>query len=164
MDSKVKESEAFCFYVSGFVDGEGCFSISFRKLNRNALGFETRASFSLGQKQTPTNYKLLERLRLLFEGGGIRKDQDGCYKYETRALSHLITKIIPFFKKFPLYSSKSEDFDKFCKICSLMAAKQHLNRKGLLQIIDITTDMNPSGIRRLKLLDIRAQLEKNSIT
>ncbi len=149
----------FCSYVSGFVDGEGCFSVSFRKLERNNLGIEVRVSFSVAQKKTPVNYVLLQRIRDLFQGGAIRSDKDGCYKYETRALPHIRKNIIPFFLKYPLYTSKASDFEKFCKICSLMAGKQHLNKSGLIQILDITEGMNPSGIRRLQLAQIRALLE-----
>ncbi len=149
----------FCSYVSGFVDGEGCFSVSFRKLERNNLGIEVRVSFSVAQKKTPVNYVLLQRIRDLFQGGAIRYGKDGCYKYETRALAHIRKNIIPFFLKYPLYTSKASDFEKFCKICSLMAGKQHLNKSGLIQIIDITEGMNPSGIRRLQLAQIRALLE-----
>lgn len=154
-----KKEEEFCFYVSGFVDGEGCFSVSFRKLSRIKIQFETRVSFSIGQKKTAANYTLLDRIRLMFKGGAIRGDRN-CYKYETRAISHLRTEIIPFFKKYPLYTSKAADFNNFCKICSLIAAKQHLNKTGLLQILDLAENMNFSGTRRLDLHKIRVQLEK----
>jgi hypothetical protein len=157
-----REEEEFCFYVSGFVDGEGCFSVSFRALKRLTVGFETKASFSVGQKQTKQNYELLNRLRVLFKGGSIRtSEKDSCYKYETRALGHIRSAIIPFFKEYPLYTSKSKDFEIFCKICSLIAAKQHLNKAGLLQIVDLSEAMNPSGSRRLQLSIIRAQLKVN---
>ena len=159
LKDKDKKEEEFCFYVSGFVDGEGCFSISFRMLSRIKIKFETRASFSVAQKRTAANYALLDRIRLLFKGGGIRGDRN-CYKYETRALSHLMTEIIPFFKKYPLYTSKALDFNNFCKICSLIAAKQHLNKIGLLQILDLAENMKFSGTRKLDLNGIRAQLKK----
>lgn len=152
----------FCSYVSGFVDGEGCFSISFRKVRRMRLGFEIRPSFSIGQKRTPKNYALLLRIRDLFKGGAIRSDskRNGFYKYETRSLVHIRQSIIPFFTTYPLYTQKSEDFTNFCKICSLIAAKQHLNLDGLTQILDIAEEMNPSGTRRLQISEIRALLKK----
>lgn len=154
----IDEKEGFCFYVAGFVDGEGYFSVSFRKLDRNLVKFETRASFSIGQKKTPQNYLILERIRILFQGGSIRGDRN-MYKYETRNLSHIREKIIPFFKKYPLYTSKSIDFIKFCEICSLLAAKQHLNKTGLLKVLDLAETMNPSGTRKVALNQVRAQLE-----
>lgn len=161
-----KEDLGFCFYVSGFIDGEGCFTVSFRKLSKMKLGIEVRPSFSVGQNKTKKNYALLMRIQALFQGGGIRSDtkRNGFYKYETRSLSHLCNRVIPFFITYPLYTQKSEDFDYFCKICSLLAAKQHLNLKGLLQIIDLAEKMNPSGTRRLLLSEIRLQLLKKTET
>jgi hypothetical protein len=152
----------FCSYISGFVDGEGCFSVSFRKLSRTKLGIEVRPSFSVGQKKTSKNYVLLARIRDIFQGGAIRSDsnRNGFYKYETRSLDHIRKHIIPFFITYPLYTQKSEDFKHFCKICSLMAAKQHLNLKGLTQIIDIAEEMNPSGTRRLVISELRVLLKK----
>ncbi len=154
-----QEEESFCFYVSGFIDGEGCFSVTFRHLSKLVVGFETKVSFAVGQKQTKRNYELLDRIRILFNGGSIRDSKgDNCYKYETRKLAHIRNEIIPFFNKYPLYTSKSNDFLLFSKICSLVAAKQHLNKNGLLQIINLAEGMNPSGKRRTELSKIRAQL------
>lgn len=157
-----QEEENFCFYVSGFMDGEGCFSVSFRRLSKIVVGFETKVSFSVGQKQTKQNYELLDRIRILLKGGSIRDSKkDNCYKYETRKLEHIQNEIIPFFNKYPLYTSKSNDFELFSKICSLVAAKQHLNETGLLQIINLAEGMNPSGKRRTQLSEMRAQLKQN---
>lgn len=163
--SSFSKKELFSSYVSGFVDGEGCFSVSFRRVSRMKFGVEVRPSFSIGQNKTTLNYQLLERIRDLFQVGAIRSDskRKGFYKYETRSLDDIRKHIIPFFKSYPLYTQKSEDFKYFCKICSLIAAKQHLNTKGLTCIIDIAEKMNPSGKRRILLSDIRALLKKLKI-
>jgi hypothetical protein len=36
------------WYVTGLVDGEGCFSVSFTLRKRLKIGIETRPSFSIG--------------------------------------------------------------------------------------------------------------------
>jgi hypothetical protein len=36
-------------YISGFVDGEGCFCVSFQPSNRHRFGWEVRPSFSVSQ-------------------------------------------------------------------------------------------------------------------
>ena len=152
----------FAGYVSGFVDGEGCFSVSFRKLGRTRVGLEVTPSFSIGQNKTPENYALLLRIRDMFKGGSIRSDnkRKGIYKYETRSLGHLRKHVIPFFLANPLHTQKSKDFQYFCEICSLMAARQHCNYKGFLQILEIAEKMNVSGTRRYSLLELRAALLK----
>lgn len=162
LTNTVSEPKQFAAYVSGFVDGEGCFSVSFRKLGRTRVGLEVKPSFSIGQNRSAKNYELLSRIRDLFEGGSIRSDnkRKGFYKYETRSLSHLRKHVIPFFVTNPLHTQKSEDFKHFCKICSLMSGRQHCNYKGLLQILDIAGKMNVSGTRRYSLLELRAALLK----
>ena len=156
------EAILFSFYVSGFVDGEGSFSVSFRELRRTNIGIEVTPSFSIGQNKTVKNYALLLRIRNLFQGGAIRSDskRNGFYKYETRSLVHIRKYVIPFFTSYPLHTQKSDDFEYFCKICSLMAAKHHLNLKGITQIIDLAEKMNPSGTRRLPISRLRALLKK----
>ena len=154
---------SFCSYISGFVDGEGCFSVSFRKLPRIKVGIELRPSFSIAQKKTAANYKLLEKIRDVFEGGAIRDDNKGCYKYETRSITHIRKKVIPFFLTYPLYTSKASDFLSFCKICSLIASKQHLNSTGLTEILDLAETMNVSGKRRQPIAELRVLLQKKQI-
>ena len=38
-------------YISGYIDGEGCFCISFQPSKRHLLGWEVRPSFSVSQNQ-----------------------------------------------------------------------------------------------------------------
>jgi hypothetical protein len=96
-------------YVSGFVDGEGCFCVSMRPQARIRVGWEVRPSFSVSQ-----NYDRAEVIRLLpqlFECGSVRPDRsDKTLKFEVRSLRDLSQRVIPFFEKHPLLSSKQRDF------------------------------------------------------
>ena len=60
-------------YISGFVDGEGFFCVSFVPSKRHRLGWEVRPSFSVSQNgdRAELLYKLLE----LWECGFIRPDR-----------------------------------------------------------------------------------------
>ena len=91
-----KELERFCSHLSGFVDGEGCFSLSFRKRSKLSLGIEVTPSFAIGQKKTKQNYLFLEKIREFFAGGAIRDDGRGCYKYESRSSPTCETRSSPF--------------------------------------------------------------------
>jgi len=59
--------------------------------------------------------------------------------------SNIELKIIPFFNKYPILGSKSEDFKDF-KV--LIKNKEHLIKEGLLQIKNIKAGMNTG--RKLK--------------
>ena len=156
--------EHFCYYLSGFVDGEGCFSVSFREREKLNQGIEVTPSFAIAQKKTKQNYALLNKIRLIFQGGAIRDDGRGCYKYESRSITHLRNQVIPFFLKYPLYTSKASDFLCFSEICSLIASKQHLNKNGLSHILLLSKSMNSSGTRKLPIYKLQAFLENSDST
>lgn len=155
---QVLQKEKFFSYISGFVDGEGCFSVSFRFLKKSNFGIEMRPSFSIAQKENFKNYQLLDRIKIFFECGGIRKDGTGCYKYETRSLVSLNTKIIPFFEKYTLHTSKVYDFILFRDICSIMATGGHKKREGILQILELASQMNSSGKRKYTIDKLKAMV------
>lgn len=48
-DTPTLSSRDIAEYISGFVDGEGCFSVSFSKRQRFNTGWEIKPSFSVSQ-------------------------------------------------------------------------------------------------------------------
>ena len=140
-------------WLTGFIDGEGCFSVSFNKREKLTFGIEVRPSFSIAQsnKRIPIQKRkeVLEAIKQYFDCGAIRVDRaTGMAIYESRNLTDLVTKILPHFKKYPLLTVKNEDFESLKKVTTLIQANQHLNKKGLESIIDIAFEMNPSGKRK----------------
>lgn len=134
-------------YISGYVDGEGCFSVSFSRCKRLLVGWETKPSFSVSQNEDRA--EVLYLLQKKFNGGFLRRDySDKTLKYEIRSLPVLIKSVIPHFRKFPLISSKQQDFLLFEKICRLMAKGKHTTKKGLQKILPVAFKMNPSGKRK----------------
>lgn len=134
-------------YFSGYVDGEGCFSISFSKRQKFLVGWETKPSFSVSQNYDRAEVLFLVKNRL--KCGFMRRDfSDRTLKYEVRRLNDLIKKVIPHFEKYPLLSAKQKDFLIFKEICFLMINKEHRTLKGLQKIINLAFKMNASGRRR----------------
>ena len=135
------------WYITGFVDGEGCFSISFNKREKMTTGLEILPSFSIGQNKR--NLQILQRIRDYFDCGAIRfSKKDQCYKYEVRSVGDLRKKIIPHFQKYPLQTAKNVDFQIFTYICQQIASSKHLNQKYLEEIIEKAYQMNESGKRK----------------
>ena len=140
-------STEFAWYVTGFVDGEGCFSISFNERKKLKMGVEVRPSFSIGQSKR--SLPAMQRVQAYFGCGAIRFSRhDQTYKYEVRSLNDIRKRIIPHFKKYPLQTFKLTDFATFSWICDEIAASRHLNKDGLTAIIDRAYSMNESGKRR----------------
>ncbi len=135
------------WYVTGLVEGEGTFMVSFNRRPKLRVGIETRPSFSVSLSERDLD--LLKRLRNFFGCGGIRYSRsDRTYKYEVRSTTDLVRKIIPHFEKYPLAGAKREDFEKFAQIVRWVHANYHLNPDYLREIIEMAYSMNPSGRRK----------------
>ncbi len=144
-------------YISGYVDGEGCFSISFLKRKKLLVGIETRASFSVSQNEDRSEVLFL--MQKHFKCGHIRRDySDKTLKYEVRKFEDLLTKIIPHFHTYPLLSGKQKDFLRFAKVCMLMEKRQHHTKSGLRTIVQCAVKMNPSGKRKYTQAELLALL------
>src|SRR5437899_4345732 len=134
-------------YISGYADGEGCFSISISPRAKLVVGWEVRPSFSVSQNGDRA--EVLHALQAHFGCGSIRPDRsDKTLKWETRRLEDILDRVIPHFDAYPLLSGKRLDFDRFAAICTLMATGAHRCADGLIQIVELARMMNPSGRRR----------------
>ena len=141
------------WYVSGFVDGEGSFFVSFSIRSKFLLGVETRPSFTVSQHRR--SKKVLDRLQSFFGCGSIRfNTSDDTYKYEVRSLKDLCEKIIPHFEQYPLASSKLTDFEKWRIVCVRMQSEEHRTLVGLRDIIALAYQMNGFGARRYTADDL----------
>ena len=133
--------------MTGFVDGEGSFTVSFNRRSRLKTGIEVRPSFSIAQHKR--NLPILQRIRNYFGVGGIRfSKHDQNYKYEVRSIDDLVRVIIPHFEKYPLQTTKKHDFEIFKQICHWVHSKHHLNKDYLRKIIELAYQMNASGKRK----------------
>lgn len=134
-------------YLSGFVDGEGCFCVSINKSWRHKFGWEIRPSFSVSQNSDRA--EVLRMLEQYFSCGTIRPDRsDKTLKYEVRSVADLVKKVIPHFEENALLSGKQRDFELFAQICRMMYQGEHRTKEGLKRILDLAFEMNPSGSRK----------------
>ena len=134
-------------YISGYVDGEGCFTVSIAPRATLLVGWEVRPGFSVSQNGDRA--EVLHAIKAYFGCGSIRPDRsDKTLKWETRRVEDILRVVVPHFEVFPLLSGKRYDFDRFASVCRLMAAGAHLRRDGLAEIVELASGMNPSGRRR----------------
>ena len=144
-------------YISGYVDGEGCFTVSIAPRAKLAVGWEVRPSLSVSQNGDRA--EVLRAIQVHFGCGSIRPDRsDKTLKWETRRLADLVDRVIPHFIEYPLLSGKRLDFERFAVICGLMKRGAHREREGLITIVAIAREMNPSGRRRYGSKEVLARL------
>ena len=145
-------------YISGFVDGEGCFCVPFCRSRRHRLGWDVRPSFSVSQNRDRS--ELLYLIQDWWKCGYIRPDRsDQTLKYEVRSIGDLVAKVLPHFREYPLQSSKQRDVELFDKICCLIRERRHLDVDGLRIIVRLAMDMNPSGKRKYQEDEILNSLQ-----
>ena len=142
-------------YISGYFDGEGCFSVAIGPRPKLRVGWEVRPSISVSQNAD--RREVLDLVSEHFGCGSIRPDPgDHTVKWETRRLVDIVDDVLPHFVRYPLISGKQKDVDLLAAICQMMLQKQHLRRQGLLEIVELANQMNPSGSRRYSTRQIEA--------
>ncbi|MSO18157.1 MAG: endonuclease [Acidimicrobiia bacterium] len=133
-------------YISGYVDGEGCFTVSISPRRTLRVGWEVRPSLSVSQNGDRS--EVLLEIQQYFGCGMLRPDRsDQTVKWEARSLLELRLLVVPHFHSYPLRSGKHRDFELFADICERMARGQHLVPAGLIEIVRLASQMNPSGKR-----------------
>ena len=133
-------------WITGFVDGEGCFSISIFRNKTSRFGWQVFPEFAVTQGEK--SLKSLDLIRKFFGCGKIfvnrRHDnhKENIYRYCIRSPKDLSATIIPFFNKNKLRTSKIEDFKYFSKAIGMIIKREHLSFKGMGKIASIASNMN----------------------
>jgi len=133
-------------WVVGFIDGEGCFSVSLHKNSTTTLGWQIMPEFVATQGEKSLHS--LQKLQEFFECGRIfvnhRYDnhKENLYRFCVRSFSDLEVKIVPFFQRNKLQTAKANDFKIFAKVLQLMKEKKHLSKNGIQEIISLAMQMN----------------------
>jgi hypothetical protein len=141
-----QERPGFEQWVVGFVDGEGCFSISVVKNAGCRLGWQVQHEFSVTQA-APSKRALVELIEFFDCGSIIENSRQDNHRYRlmryaVKRRSDLIGSIIPFFEEHPLRTAKQRDFESFSAVIAMMREDRHLTPEGLRTIARITETMN----------------------
>jgi len=132
------------YWLSGFVSGEGCFSISIIN-SKSTTGKQIILMFTITQHSRDS--RLMEEI-LKFLGCGkfyTKNDREVCW-ITVRKLKDLEEKIIPLFKNYPIVGIKALNLEDFSLVIDLMKQKNHLTIEGLKEIEIIKNRMNSKRI------------------
>lgn len=137
------------WYISGFVDGEGSFNISFRKKNDYKTGWQPVLSFNVSQRERT----ILALMKQHFKCGIIKVRKDGLHSYDVTNPKVLKEIIVPFFTKYNFLSQrKKKNFSIFKKAVKLMFKKEHLTTAGLKELVDLREKINVGAGRTRKYI------------
>jgi len=143
------QQERLDSYISGFVDGEGCFAVSVNCDLSCRSGFQLVPEFHVSQNGDRS--QVLRLIRERFGGSGYIKSngrKDRALVYVVRRREDLLEQVIPFFERSPLLSSKQEDFEKFAAIVRAMADNVHRTPGGFSGLLNEALSMNGAGRHR----------------
>ena len=127
-------------WVTGFVDGEGCFHVGINPHSELRAGFQVLPEFTVVQHER--DVQLLHAIKSFFSCGVVRTNHGDRMAYRVRGQEHLLQRIVPFFEQHPLRSVKRIDFEKFRSVLLMMQAGEHLESDGVERIRAIAAQMN----------------------
>jgi hypothetical protein len=130
------KSELHPWFVTGYTDGEGSFSIRMRKKFNSSLGYQVSLVYSIVAEQNPLNLILLEKVKEYFKGEGSITKSANMYSYEISAVNSLNI-VKEHFENYPLQTTKSLHFKLWCEVLEIIKKKEHLTEEGFIKILTI---------------------------
>ena len=141
-------------WVAGFVDGEGCFSVSIHRSPMMARhgGWQLQPAFHVYQHQD--HEEVLEALGRTFGCGRVRAKgpNSSVLVFAIDGLAHLERAVLPFFEAYPLVV-KGSDFRSFSDIVRSMRRKEHLTAVGFERLVHVAYGMNARGKQRARNIE-----------
>jgi len=130
------KSELHPWFVTGYTDGEGSFSIRMRKKLNSSLGYQVSLVYSIVAEQNPLNLILLEKVKEYFKGEGSISKSANMYSYEISAVNSL-NLVKEHFENYPLQTTKALHFKLWCEVLEIIKKKEHLTEEGFIKILTI---------------------------
>ena len=130
------------YWVTGFSDGEACFSVDISRVKDHNLGWKITPIFSIGLLSK--DLALIKKIQSFFNGAGkvyLQKNSKVVF-FRIKFIKDLAQIVIPHFDKYPLLTQKRADFLLFKLVVDLIIRKEHLTSKGLLEILSIKASLN----------------------
>ena len=141
------QQERLDAYISGYVDGEGSFHVAVQRNPSTRLKWQLVPEFHVSQN--PERRQVLDLIARRFNCGRIRENhsrsKDNTLVFVVRDRNHLLERVIPFFERNPLLSSKQKDFESFASIVRAMARGEHLQEEGFEALKTVALSMNGGG-------------------
>ena len=136
-------------YVAGFIDGEGCFSVSIGKHKTLKRGYEVRPEFEIELRKD--DQEVLERIVVTIGAGRIYDcsyERYGWFphaKYKITSIWEMKEYLFPFLDKYPLQAKKSKSYKYFREIVLMLCNKEHLSDEGFEKIFRLRTELRMLG-------------------
>jgi hypothetical protein len=133
------EAEINPWFLTGFVDAEGCFSIKILENAKLKTKWRVRPVFSITLHVK--DLALLQSIKNNLGVGNISKSGEKAVMYAVDSIKE-IPVIINHFDKYPLITQKLKDYLIFKQCFDIIKQGNHLTDRGLLEIIGLKSNLN----------------------
>ena len=127
--------------ISGIIDGDGSFWISFSKKGVIKPGF----SITTDTDTIPLLKKIKENFNNI---GSILQKNLNYSSYYVHGLTQITDTILPFMDLNPIFSERADHYDIFKKVCLILKNERPLTLEKKLDIVELAYNANKSGKRR----------------
>jgi len=134
------------WFLTGFIDGEGCFRISLTKV-KSAIGWRVQLFFQINLHVK--DRALLEMIRDYLGVGKIHNSGENIIQYRIQTSDELAV-LIKHLDAYPLMTQKRVDYILFKEGYELVIKKAHLTKEGLLKIVSLRASLNSGLSEQLK--------------
>ena len=135
------------YWVSGFVAGDGGFSLIIRPSKSSVL--KQQVSCRLHITQHIKDLELMKLFSKFFNCGTVyvRSNSSNRCDFLVQDIKLLLSNIIPHFDIYPILNLKFQDYICFKKALYIIKSKQHLTQEGLDLIKKLNLEMNSNRLK-----------------
>ena len=141
------QQERLDAYIAGFVDGEGTFHVAVQRNPSTRTGWQLVPEFHVSQNAE--RRQVLDLIQRRLGCGRIQENhrgsKDTTLVFVVRNRQDLLDRVLPFFERQPLVSSKQFELDTFAFIVRSMAEGRHKSESGFDSLRAIALRMNGDG-------------------
>jgi len=129
-------------WISGFIDGEGCFNISVTKHPKVKVGYNVQLKMHVTQHIKSVN--VLYAMKEFFGCGSmvVHNKLADRMRYQITAIAEIRKVLIPFLEEHPLLTTKAQYFSDWKTLITLKRAGTHKTELGKKQMFSIQSGMN----------------------
>ncbi|MFY9484219.1 MAG: LAGLIDADG family homing endonuclease [Patescibacteria group bacterium] len=137
------------YYVTGFIDGEGSFSVSIGKHQTLKRRISVSPEFEIELRAD--DRAILERVMVTIGCGKIYDcsyDRYGWYphiKYKVTSTKDMEHYLFPFLDRYELQAKKAKSYRLFKKIVMMFRHKEHLSDQGFNKILKLRDEIRILG-------------------
>ena len=142
---RLSNVEAARWFLAGFIEGEGSFTVSIKEHPTARYGFYVDPEFFIYQHRS--GRKLLEMAKDIFGTGRIysKPGSPEVLVFAITARRSLKEKVLPFIEKYMVFSAKKRELALFKEIVLALERKEHRSPSGLARIVERAYALNAAG-------------------